>query len=170
MEWCGRPNIGAAYSDSHLKTLLETSDIPKLVTTFVPRLSDRIEKEKPGSGPELIKSWAFVQTLWIDPTAIYVAARRSDDDAAPMRFELLCDAGDQIDAVRESFDAVAQAWAGRIHAAAYVHQRFDRVAGEFRVCRRRSNRRFRMPTRLRNRSTRLDLRRSPSHMSITIGC
>src|SRR3982751_1703418 len=45
--WAGADSLGTQYEASHLKAVLEASNVPKLFDEFLPRVIEKIRQEEP---------------------------------------------------------------------------------------------------------------------------
>lgn len=107
--WQGVESMPPAYQQSHLKAVLDQSNIPALVNDFLPRVLDRIAQENGGPTESLKLVAAIAAPLWKHPTALYVlptdwqgAGRGPVPKAA-----LICQAGGDADALLAQLTFIA---------------------------------------------------------------
>ncbi len=100
--WSGTDAMGADFQTSHFKAILDASDIPKIVTDFIPKIFEKIGEEEPDAkeAGQLIK--AIVLPMWKHPTAVYFQgvefSRRGD---AMPKIEIVCNAGEDAAGLME---------------------------------------------------------------------
>src|SRR5687767_10837230 len=115
--WSGTSGLGPAYQESHLKAVVDASNIGQLFTEFVPNAIAKIsEKEGEGPPPEVVKLASSIgKRIWQRPTAFVFGGVDMSDPKNPMpRVALLVDAGGDADAMLNEINtALAQVPRGR---------------------------------------------------------
>jgi len=110
--WSGTSGLGPAYQESHLKAVVDASNIGQLITEFVPNAIAKIsEKEGEGPPPEVVKLASSIgKRIWQRPTAFVFGGVDMSDPKNPMpRVALLVDAGGDADAMLNEINtALAQ--------------------------------------------------------------
>lgn len=103
--WQGVDGVGAAYDASHLKGVLDATQLDAIVSQWLPVLVREAEAQE-----ALAIAQAVMPLAWHRPWAAYLVAAPTKDADAPTG-GLVIDAGDQVDQVRglmqqaiESFD------------------------------------------------------------------
>ena len=92
--WQGSEGMPSSYQNSHLKALLDSSNIPQVFSQMVPRLIQRVSLEDREAAEHLKNVIAIGGPLWRRPWAIYFGGVDFAAAAGPQpRFALLCDAG-----------------------------------------------------------------------------
>ena len=98
--WSGAANLGQSYDQSHLKAVLDASDLPKLFTEFFPRLSQRLGQQNAASGEAASMAAAIGARFWRHPSAFYFGGLDYTNPRDPQpRIAILCDAGDEAAAL-----------------------------------------------------------------------
>lgn len=105
--WQGADSMPAAYDQSHLKAVLDASNIPLLANDFLPRLFARIQQEEPNSTEALRLLQGIGGPLFRHPSAFYFAG--IDWQAGPPRpkLALLCQPGNEADALLQHLSRLA---------------------------------------------------------------
>src|SRR3982751_4660865 len=66
--WAGADSLGPQYDASHLKAVLEASNVPALVDEFLPKVFERIGQQDPQAHDALAGA-ASLGKLWHKPCA-----------------------------------------------------------------------------------------------------
>lgn len=114
--WQGADTLGEAYDASHLKGLIDSTNLRQLFTETLPQLMrEGMEKDLPPEEVEQFQRFSeeFFPAQWGRPWAFYVRMADGDDDV-PMerrvRFGFFVSPGDRADAMRRSLiELLAQA-------------------------------------------------------------
>src|SRR5688572_15842850 len=69
--WCGASGLPSGYQQSHLKALLDESNLPELFSQFMPALVQKIAREEPEAGEGLNAFMTISRSMWQHPTAFY---------------------------------------------------------------------------------------------------
>jgi prepilin-type processing-associated H-X9-DG protein len=100
--WRGTSDLGAGYEQSHLKRILDQSDWSKLLNQSLPGLIAKASDQNPTAAQVVQIICAFGQPLWQHASAFYFGGLDFTDPQHPNpRLALLCDAGDQADAMTD---------------------------------------------------------------------
>jgi len=108
--WQGVESMPAGYQQSHLKAVLDESNIPALVNDFLPRLVERANQANRRAGQQLGLLAAILRPMWKHPTAVYLSApdwQGAGRGPVP-KGAILCEAGGDSDALLEQFNVIAQ--------------------------------------------------------------
>ncbi|HEX2973125.1 MAG TPA: hypothetical protein VHP11_12385 [Tepidisphaeraceae bacterium] len=97
--WQGSQAMPPAYQASHLKGLLDSSNIPQFFEGFVPQVMDRIIRADPQTASVMQVLRSVGGPLWRHPSAFFFAgADFTSGDPRP-KLGLLCQAGSEADAL-----------------------------------------------------------------------
>src|SRR5687768_16849810 len=110
--WQGSESMPAAYEKSHAKALLDSSNIPKVFNEMVPQLIRRLGQENPQAAEGVKILAGIAAPLWRHQTAIFALpldfAPAQAGQGPPMpRLALICNAGDEADAMAEQLGKLA---------------------------------------------------------------
>jgi prepilin-type processing-associated H-X9-DG protein len=108
--WQGSDNMPASFGQSHLKALLDDSNLPKFFNDMVPALVRRAGQQDQQAGEILKLVFGIYGPVWRHPTAIY--SSRIDFNAPAPRAALICQAGDDADGLAEQLDKLAKIMQG----------------------------------------------------------
>lgn len=99
--WRGSDGMAASYADSHLKAVLDQSNIPAVFNDMIPRAAVRISRNNPHAA-ELFRSLTTVsRTMWKHPCAVYLADIDLTGPQPAPKGAVLCQAGDDSKALLE---------------------------------------------------------------------
>src|SRR5947208_98352 len=70
--WQGHDSMGAAYEQSHLKAVLDASNLFDLFSDFIPRVMAKIGQKDRAAAAQLRAITELVPVIWRCPTALYV--------------------------------------------------------------------------------------------------
>ena len=93
--WKGADNLGPAYEQSHLKAVLDASNLPEYFRDVVPKLLAKATEGAPEAGAAVETRLTIGSSLWRHPCALYVGPVEVGPAGAPpvIHAALLCDAG-----------------------------------------------------------------------------
>jgi hypothetical protein len=92
--WCGADSMGPGYDGSHLKAVIEASNVAELVNQSLPRLLERIGQDDEDAARMTGLLTAIGGPMWRHPSAIYFGGVDSTNPDFPMpKLALICDAG-----------------------------------------------------------------------------
>jgi len=92
--WCGAESMGAGYDGSHLKAVIEASNVAELVNQSLPRLLERIGQDDEDAARVTGLLTAIGGPMWRHPSAIYFGGVDATNPDFPMpKLALICDAG-----------------------------------------------------------------------------
>lgn len=108
--WAGAESMGEGYDQSHLKAVLEASQIKQFYTDFLPKLFQKIGREEREMAPVTELVSALAEPMWKYPTAIYFGGMDTSDPREPTpRLAVMMHArGDAAGLVRKVNAAVAR--------------------------------------------------------------
>src|SRR5882757_1564916 len=130
--WAGAEKLGPAYAQSHLKGVLDSSNLPELFSELGPRIVRRIQLEQMLQGDPVAKELlpallSLGESVWQSPTALYVGPLDYSGKVPMPKVALLCQAGKNAQALSDSatklsaelppdapFKIKVQVWAGDI--------------------------------------------------------
>ena len=96
----GSEKLGPEYEQSHLKAVIAASDVSKIFSDFLPKLSQRMSRDNPGAGEKATLIGNLGARLWKHPSAFYWGGIDFTNPRNPTpRFAILCDAGDEAAAL-----------------------------------------------------------------------
>jgi prepilin-type processing-associated H-X9-DG protein len=109
--WRGAQDFPDSYHKSHLKAVLESTQIKQFVDDFLPRLAQRAAERDPRAGEALATVSAVGSRMWRHPSAIYFGGLDFSNPRRPVPiFAILCDAGDEAAALQQDWkNAIAHA-------------------------------------------------------------
>ncbi len=90
--WSGSDSIGPGYDQSHLKAVLDASQIGQFVHESIPRLIATIAQKDPESARQVRQALDLLSPLFVHPSAFYFGGLTP---GGPLpKVALICDAGD----------------------------------------------------------------------------
>jgi len=107
--WQGGGAMPPAYEQSHLKGVLDASNVPALFNDFVPRLIQRVAKDEPEAAAVMKLVVAVGGPLWRHPSAVFFSGVdfKGADGPRP-KFGIICQAGDEADALAAQFKSLLE--------------------------------------------------------------
>jgi prepilin-type processing-associated H-X9-DG protein len=91
--WAGSDALFPKYDGSHLKNIVDASDMPKLFDELMPQLIKRVAKEDPNAAEVIRQIVTIGAPLWKHQTAIYFGGVDWTAAQPAPRLAVLCDAG-----------------------------------------------------------------------------
>ena len=111
--WAGAESMGPGFEGSHLKALLDSAEVGRIVREVVPALSRRAAQEEPGAGQAAAAMSGVLGPMWRHPTAFYVGPVDMTNPQQPMpRAALICDAGEDAAGLQRQLDGLVKGAAG----------------------------------------------------------
>jgi prepilin-type processing-associated H-X9-DG protein len=102
--WRGSGDLGPAYAESHARALVDESNLPELFDQFVPAAIARLGRDDAEAARLLELARSAAAVMWRHPTAVAFRGIETDDRGAVLpRIALLCHAGDQAEALADTF-------------------------------------------------------------------
>ena len=102
--WCGAGELPSGFAQSHLKALLDGSNIPELFTEFAPALMRKIAAEEPDAQAGMQAFVTLAKPLWQHPTAFWFAGVDFSGPEPMPRLALICQAGPDAQAMHEALE------------------------------------------------------------------
>jgi prepilin-type processing-associated H-X9-DG protein len=105
--WAGADKLAPAYAQSHLKGVLDSSNLPELFSELGPRIVRRIQLEQMLQGDPVAKELlpallSLGESVWASPTALYVGPLDLSNKVPMPKVALLCQAGKNAQALADS--------------------------------------------------------------------
>ncbi|MDB5318619.1 MAG: hypothetical protein JWN40_250 [Phycisphaerales bacterium] len=92
--WSGSESMGPGYAGSHLKAVIDASNLAQLASESIPRLLERIGKDDEDAAHVTAMIPAIGGPMWRHPSALYFGGVDVTNPDFPMpKLALLCDAG-----------------------------------------------------------------------------
>jgi len=104
--WRGADHLGPAYDQSHLKAVLDASNIPQLVNEFLPRAMKMLGDKQPEAAEVANLISAIGPNLWRHPTAFYFGGLDMQGGPPMPRVALVCDAGTDAPKLLDAINAI----------------------------------------------------------------
>lgn len=100
--WKGAGDLGAGYEASHLKAVMNVSQLSELFTESIPRLVDRLSQGDPNAAAQAHTVMEIAISALRHPTAIYFGGLETVAGGSPApKFAVLCDAGEDAPALNQ---------------------------------------------------------------------
>ena len=99
--WAGSDALSGQYDTSHLKAIIDASDLPELFSKVVPQLIQRVAKDNQQAADIMQQVVAIGAPLWKHPAAFYFGGIDWNGPQPTPRLALLCDAGTDAPALAE---------------------------------------------------------------------
>jgi prepilin-type processing-associated H-X9-DG protein len=123
--WRGARAITADgnFNDTHLKGVLDASNIPQLFNDFLPKLVERVAREDADAGEVLRLVQAVGAPTWRHPSAVYFGGVDLTIPELPeVRLAILCDAGDDAPALVKQLQPLVERAAPNVQVPIQVQQ------------------------------------------------
>src|SRR4051794_16842970 len=92
--WSGSESMGPGYANSHLKAVVDSSNLAQLASESIPRLLERIGKDDEEAQQVTALLTAIGGPMWRHPSALYFGGVDVTNPDFPIpKLALLCDAG-----------------------------------------------------------------------------
>lgn len=106
--WKGAQNLPPGYDQTHLKALLDASNLPQVFNDLLPRVIQRVAQDDKETAQILQTLVSVGSPLWRHPTALTFAGlhwpNAEDRHNATPRLALICQAGPDADALAAQFE------------------------------------------------------------------
>jgi len=107
--WTGSESMGPGLAGSHLKAVLDSSNLGEFFDTFLPAALAKLGQNDPQAGQKLRLLSAIGGPLWGHPSAFYFGGVDFSNPQMPMpRAALLCDAGKDAAALKNELTNLVQ--------------------------------------------------------------
>lgn len=107
--WRGGSNLGPGYEASHLKAILDGSNIPEFFTDFLPRLVQRVQQKDMATGTKLRVVMDLGSALFKHPSAYFFDGLDMSGGQPVPRAGLICQADADADALKQQLDQLLAA-------------------------------------------------------------
>jgi hypothetical protein len=105
--WKGSDDLGGGYAGSHLKAVMDSSQISQLFTDSIPQLVDRLTQNDPDAARQAHVVLDCAMAVLRHPTAFYFEGVQYGPNGPPMpKIALLCDAGEDTAALSQKLGQV----------------------------------------------------------------
>src|SRR5688500_7282779 len=91
--WRGSDEMGRGYEGSHVKAIIEASNLREVFNDFLPKFMERMAKEDPMSAEPLKILSAIGGPMWRHSSAFYFGGIEMAGGQPAPRISLYCDAG-----------------------------------------------------------------------------
>ena len=119
--WRGAEAMGPDYDKSHLKGVIDASNLPQLFQELWPNLVARVGQEDVDAAAKVEMVAVIAGALWKHPSAFYFGGVEPGPMPMP-RMALICQAGDDAEALTQEIDAMSQE-AGPVPIPLQVHHK-----------------------------------------------
>lgn len=99
--WQGSQSLDKPYQDSHLRAVVESSNIGQVFEDFIPQALTRLAGDDQDAAEAMVIAKALAPLMWRHPSALYfggidvVGDPQSPPSELKVRIALICDAGDE---------------------------------------------------------------------------
>jgi len=125
--WKGADALGPAYDASHLKAVIDASNLCELCDTFLPQLGKRIGRENAQGAALINMVLAVAKPMWNHPTAIYFTLDLNNPGMPMPHLAIICQSGPDAPALLDQLTKLC-AMAPRGPFPIRSHQKGDIVA------------------------------------------
>jgi prepilin-type processing-associated H-X9-DG protein len=102
--WRGASNLGPGYEASHLKAILDGSNIPEFFNDFLPRLVQRVQQKDLATGTKMRVAMDLGSALFRHPSAYFFSGLDMSGREPMPRAGLICQADNDADALKQQLD------------------------------------------------------------------
>ncbi len=106
--WQGSDSVGSGYEKSHLKGVIDSSNIPQVFSEFLPRLIERLGKDDAQAAAVFRSIHGIGRIFWPRPAAIYFGGIDMNAPAPMPRLAMICDAGAEAAATLDSLNPIVE--------------------------------------------------------------
>src|SRR5262245_45367038 len=99
--WCGGDSMPSEFQGSHLKAVLDSSNLPAVFNEFVPQLIARAALQNREAGQGLSIFTGILGPMWRHPTAIYFSGIDLSGPEPVPHAGIICQAGDDVQSIVE---------------------------------------------------------------------
>lgn len=94
--WSGSENLGPGYDGSHLKAMIELTEIDRMISEVLPQAFQKLAETVPDQDAQQAADFMSIVGLamWKHPTAIYFGGMDFEGDKPMPQFALVCEAGE----------------------------------------------------------------------------
>ncbi len=107
--WRGADTMGAGYQQSHLRAVMEASNVSDLMDRFLPQVLDKLIQQQPDAAEAVGILRDLAPSLWKHPAAFYFGGITPPAAGAPpeIRMAIIVEAGADAAALEQSLKKVA---------------------------------------------------------------
>lgn len=107
--WAGAESMGPGFEASHLKALLDSGEVGRIVDEVLPRALERFAENEPVEAQQVRMITTMLTPLWRHPTALYVGPVDMANPGQPMpRVALICDAGEEAASLQQKLQQLVK--------------------------------------------------------------
>jgi prepilin-type processing-associated H-X9-DG protein len=106
--WQGGDSVGAPYEKSHLKAVLDSSNLPQVFSEFLPRAIEQVGKNDQQAAAMFRSVHGIARVLWQKPTAIYFGGIDPNPQMPMPKITILCDSGGDAQALLNSINPMIE--------------------------------------------------------------
>ncbi|HEV8606386.1 MAG TPA: DUF3352 domain-containing protein [Tepidisphaeraceae bacterium] len=106
--WQGGDSVGAGYEKSHLKGVIDSSNIPQFFSEFLPRVIERLGKDDAQAAAVFRSVHGIGRLCWQKPTAIYFGGIDMNAPAPMPKLSLIADAGGDAQGMVNSLNPLVE--------------------------------------------------------------
>lgn len=115
--WRGSRDLGEGYDQSHLKAVLDKSNVGEIFTKVLPKLAGMLNDQDPSAGMILNTILSIGGKLWQYPSALYVGKVEFGEGKSPLPpFAVFCQAGDDSNALAKQLNDMFKQLQGPLKA------------------------------------------------------
>lgn len=113
--WAGADEMGPGYEGSHLKAMVEASEIPRVVNDVLPKIMERIVEKEPGAKEPAAILRDVMTPMWRHKTALYIGPVDLTGPGEPKpSIAVLCNAGNDAPALERSLKSLIRQSKGHV--------------------------------------------------------
>jgi prepilin-type processing-associated H-X9-DG protein len=106
--WQGSEALGTPYQQSHLKAVIDSTNLPQLFTEFLPRVIERLGKDDAQAASIFRSTYGIGRVVWQKPSALYFGGIELNAPNPMPKLALVCDAGTEAQATLDSINALVE--------------------------------------------------------------
>lgn len=107
--WQGSQSMPPQYAQSHLKAILDQSDLPTLLDEYLPRVAEQFMDEDEEFAQAMLAFAKIGGPIWRYPTACYFTGFDISKPRQPRpKAAIICQAGDEADALQQQISQLME--------------------------------------------------------------
>jgi prepilin-type processing-associated H-X9-DG protein len=107
--WAGTEEMGPGYDGSHLKAMIDASEIQRVIDEVIPTIIERIAEKEPGAKEPATVARDALAPIWRHPTAVYIGPVDMTGPGEPQpSIAIICNAGKDATALEKSWKTLVE--------------------------------------------------------------
>ncbi|MGH7213984.1 MAG: hypothetical protein ACREIT_04405 [Tepidisphaeraceae bacterium] len=108
LAWQGYGSVGKEFEKSRLRAVVAEVNFRTMWDEYIPKMIAKIGEKDPKGAETMREFLKLAKPMWQHPTAMFLAGLGDEENANTPKLGLLCDAGDEADALMQTLQAMTK--------------------------------------------------------------